>query len=150
MDIFKSGLELSSANEWIWKFDVSGEYSVKSGYEVARIWKLSMQCDYGGVSDLTDVGLIWNRLWRSRVPDRVKTVIWTLLHNSLQVFTNIRRREAPYIRVVVFSVVLKTKMLTTYLLPASGQNVFRLLWAWKTNLGILRRHGTLMTGFGIL
>lgn len=90
--IFKNGLQLRNDNEWTWKFNGSGEYSVKSSYDLARKWNLSCQLNFGEVSDPTTLNLIWNRLWRTRVLDRVKLVSWRLFHNSLPLFVNLRRR----------------------------------------------------------
>lgn len=57
MDIYKSGLLLLNDTEWRWKFIDSGCYSVKSGYELARKWKMDTRTLYGEVSD-------WNLLCR--------------------------------------------------------------------------------------
>lgn len=92
MKIFKSGLELAEANEWKWIFSSSGEYSVKSGYELTRRWKLSRHSDIGEPSNWESSANVWTRFWRSRVPDRVELVTWPLYHDSLPVFSNLSKR----------------------------------------------------------
>lgn len=93
LQIFKSGLELSLNNEWIWKFNDLGEYSVASDYEVARNCKLSQRVDYGETFDLTSVDLIWKQIWRMRVSERVKLVTWRLFHDSLPLFLDLRKHD---------------------------------------------------------
>lgn len=50
LDIFKCGLEMNDDNQWVWKASENGVYTVKSGYELARLWKLAKQGDYGETS----------------------------------------------------------------------------------------------------
>lgn len=74
LDLFKSGSTLSNGNEWRWKFTDSGIYSVKSGYEMARKWKMDTQTLCGEVSDWQHIVQIWGKFWKILVPNRVKLV----------------------------------------------------------------------------
>lgn len=127
MDIFKSGLTVSNDGEWRWKFTDSGMYSVKSGYELARKWKLALQSGYGEVSDVTKSENIWNKLWRSRVPDRVKLITWRLIYKSLPVFTNLERRGCAVTNMCIFCG-YKQENEKHLFLSVGGREVFGLPW----------------------
>lgn len=92
INVFKHGLVLINGNEWKWKHSDTAEYSIKSGYELARRWILASQHDQGEGSDWVQARQIWSRLWKIRTSDRVKLVVWRLFHNSLPVFANLRKR----------------------------------------------------------
>lgn len=59
---------------------------------MARIWNQSRQYNYGEMSDYSVNAAIWNKFWKTRIPNRVKLVTWCLLHNSLPVFSNLEKR----------------------------------------------------------
>lgn len=92
LEIFKSGLSLSNGSEWRWKFTDSGSYSVKSGYELTRQWKIANQVTGGEVSDWADITKTWSKFWKIHIPDRVKLVTWNIFHDSLPLFTNLIKK----------------------------------------------------------
>lgn len=98
LEMFKAGLELDTDNEWKWRFTASGIYSVKSGYEWNSKWKSLWQTDYGEVSDWSGTTKVMISFWRLRLPNRVKLVMWRLLHNSLPVFANLMSRGCTDIK----------------------------------------------------
>lgn len=69
--IFKNGIQFTEDNECIWKLSVSGEYSVKSRYELARKCILSYRPNIGEVSDPTSLNLKW-RLFQILVVEVIK------------------------------------------------------------------------------
>lgn len=89
--MFISGLEMADGR-WLWKHSFSGDYSVKSGYNLAYRWRMSRASGEGEGSDWELKEIIWRRLWTAKVPERMKILSWRLYHNALPVFSNLVRR----------------------------------------------------------
>lgn len=66
-------------DKWIWHFDKKGLYSVKSGYKsfvnsLIREASSSENC----------MGKIWEKLWRLKVPNKIKFFCWRALNEIIR------------------------------------------------------------------
>ena len=74
----------------LWPFCGNGEYSVKSGYKL-----LCEDEDWGAASssDRSEQALFWKRIWRLRVPNKIKLFLWRACSNALPIKENLKRRK---------------------------------------------------------
>lgn len=75
-----------------WNLTSSGEYSVKSGYDIAYNWKLSVEGCRGESSNVEDMIRAWTGFCKIRVPGIVKLMSWKLYYNGLPMACNLRAR----------------------------------------------------------
>ncbi|KAF3972073.1 hypothetical protein CMV_004399 [Castanea mollissima] len=73
-----------------WPLNIDGVYSVKSGYKQLLDMELNEQ---PSTSDLSSTKQLWNGIWKMRVPNRVKTLIWRTSTDSLPSKANLRKRK---------------------------------------------------------
>ncbi|KAK9950614.1 hypothetical protein M0R45_006095 [Rubus argutus] len=78
--ILKIPLSLRSSEDClIWHHDKSGVYEVKSGYHVTRSW-INLTSHASSSSGFEGKGgNVWQKIWRVRVPPKVRAFIWRLL-----------------------------------------------------------------------
>ena len=81
-DIATSCIQPQTKDRWIWKPEQSGQYSVKSAYDMLR------RDDMEGV----DVK-VFQDLWKLRIPPKIAVFAWRLLKERLQTKANLRRRQ---------------------------------------------------------
>ncbi|KAK9936175.1 hypothetical protein M0R45_013032 [Rubus argutus] len=67
----------------IWHYDRLGLFNVKSGYHVARLFKTMDTPTSSSSSNNSTINHLWGRIWRSRVPPKVRAFIWRLLQGIL-------------------------------------------------------------------
>ena len=74
----------------IWLHTKNGEYSVRSGYHVAK--ELSRQGSNKGESLKADSGgLVWRHLWKLHLPNKIKVFGWRACQNALPTRENLVR-----------------------------------------------------------
>lgn len=66
---------------WYWMFELKGTYSVKSGYKEIK----SMHVKW----EENDASSIWQKLWKLKIPTKVKTFLWRTLTNCLPTRVNL-------------------------------------------------------------
>ncbi|KAK6124264.1 hypothetical protein DH2020_042016 [Rehmannia glutinosa] len=71
----------------IWHYEKSGNYSVRSGYKLALQNQLS-----SGPSSSTVVSTWWRRLWKLRIPEKIKIFCWRAFHGILPCATQLIKR----------------------------------------------------------
>ncbi|KAL6175961.1 hypothetical protein ACLB2K_052599 [Fragaria x ananassa] len=64
-------------DRWIWSEDKLGKFSIKTAYHLARRRVL----DYGSVPNPSS--LLWNNIWKDKVPSKVKVCAWKAASNIL-------------------------------------------------------------------
>lgn len=74
----------------VWKFEGSGEYTVKSGYWVLTTENLQ-QSSYTS-TNVDGYTEFYKSLWVLHLPAKIKIHIWRLFHNFLPHFCNLTRR----------------------------------------------------------
>lgn len=75
----------------IWLLTKDGEYSVRSGYHVARM--ISKQNNSLGESSRTAQGnSVWKSLWKTNIPNKIKAFGWRASQNALPTKENLSRR----------------------------------------------------------
>lgn len=75
-------------NELMWHFDKRGEYSIKSGYQVAlqiKVPDLSNSSNYSSKQ--------WNSLWSLELPEKIKLFMWKASKNLLPLAENLWIRK---------------------------------------------------------
>ena len=66
----------------VWLFTKKGSYSVKSGYHVAKLLKMA-ESSSGETSVQRASTSLWLRVWKARVPNKVKLFSWRACQNIL-------------------------------------------------------------------
>ncbi|KAA3468919.1 Zinc finger CCCH domain-containing protein 7 [Gossypium australe] len=75
----------------VWKYEGSGEYTVKSGYRVLSTEHL--QNTTVTISDGVIESKFYNSLWALHIPAKIKIYIWRLSNNFLPHLCNLVRRK---------------------------------------------------------
>jgi hypothetical protein len=79
-----------------WPFDRFGTYTVKSAYYLARTEKF-FSCqgakNHGGGSDIGTQGKDWKALWAILAPEKMKIVLWSMVHDCLPTGFQLRYRQ---------------------------------------------------------
>ncbi|KAF7843911.1 uncharacterized protein G2W53_000816 [Senna tora] len=84
-NILHSPLPLcTSADSFIWKFSITGEYKVSEGYQL-----LSDTRHQNNPSQFFP----WKYLWSLSIPSKIKNFIWRILNNALPNLTNLTRHH---------------------------------------------------------
>ena len=75
-------------DEVLWHFDKKGQYSVKSGYQIAlQIKYLDTPSYYG------DAFKYWKDLWTLNIPEKIKIFLWRVARNLLPTAENLWRKK---------------------------------------------------------
>lgn len=75
----------------LWIPNKSGEYSVSSGYLVAR--QLSKESDWVECSTGVVGGPMWKTLWKLKVPNKIKVFGWRACRNVLPTRVNLAQKR---------------------------------------------------------
>ncbi|XP_019158886.1 PREDICTED: uncharacterized protein LOC109155714 [Ipomoea nil] len=78
--IFQIPVSVNFKDDWFWKGDIRGQYTVKDGY----------RCQ-GELSITPDA--VWNNIWKLRVPPKWRIFLWKALSNILPTITNLVRKR---------------------------------------------------------
>ncbi|CAM8885253.1 unnamed protein product [Rhodiola kirilowii] len=93
LGVIKSGADWDAREgKYIWRFDGSGELTVKSAYWTVRRMEDQMNTYVTEQSDCGEIKKYWRSYWRLRIPNKVKLFGWRLYHNSLPTLQNLARR----------------------------------------------------------
>lgn len=77
----------TNRDKLVWHFEEDGNYSVRSGYRLAR------SEGRGGPScSVSDEPRWWTRLWRLQIPPKVKHIVWRVWFDALPTYGNLRGR----------------------------------------------------------
>lgn len=77
----------------IWHDSLTGQYSVKSGYKLAKIMQKRKEGDEGSSErrEQEEVKL-WQSIWNLDIKRKVQHFIWRLCHNRIPVGANLMQR----------------------------------------------------------
>ncbi|KAL6176865.1 hypothetical protein ACLB2K_053497 [Fragaria x ananassa] len=73
-------------DKWIWSEDKLGKFSVKTAYHLARKRVL----DHDNVPNPSS--LLWNKIWKAKVPGKVKVCAWKAASNILPTRSRLSER----------------------------------------------------------
>lgn len=79
---------ISVGDELVWSYKMSGEYSVKSGYNFINLYKGTQ--DVGGQP--SNVSKLWHWIWGLAVPTKVRVFMWRLCNGALPTAAGLHRR----------------------------------------------------------
>lgn len=75
-----------------WLHTDKGEFSVKTGYRVAR--QLKKNEDMRGMSSQSGLkSLVWTKLWNLHIPNKIKVFGWRAFHNILPTQENLVQKH---------------------------------------------------------
>lgn len=83
--------ESGSEDVLVWKYEGSGEYSVRSGYRV-----LITECLQSNLHQSTSGAYykgFYTDLWASNIPGKIKIHVWRLFNNLVPHYGNLTRRK---------------------------------------------------------
>jgi ribonuclease HI len=81
-----------------WPFDRFGIYTVRSAYQLARtgsFFKARAAANHGGSSDLGAQEKHWKSIWAISCPNKMKIVIWRMVHDCLPTGQQLQHRHIP-------------------------------------------------------
>jgi hypothetical protein len=81
-----------------WPHAKFGQYTVKSVYNLARTEKFFSKRsanDQGDSSDLPSQEKHWKSIWSITLPEKMKIVIWRMVHDRLPTSFQLQRRNIP-------------------------------------------------------
>jgi len=73
----------------MWAFTDTGDYSVKSGYQVIQGWKTNTD---QGPSNQGYMESVWKKVWALETIPRHKVLLWRILNNALPVRDELQKR----------------------------------------------------------
>jgi hypothetical protein len=98
-DILQIPINRNGGNDFArWPFTKYGVYSVKSAYNMARTCSFLNERSKSGLGQCSSwLGeeKLWKALWRVKVPNKMKIVLWRLAHDCLPSGDQLRRRQIP-------------------------------------------------------
>ncbi|KAK8640990.1 hypothetical protein V6N13_008741 [Hibiscus sabdariffa] len=80
-----------SLNPEKWRYDGSGKYTVKSGYQLLRLAYSNPLS--GPVNSAVDYSRFYSDLWSVVLPAKVKVAMWKICNNYLPTFANLQLRK---------------------------------------------------------
>ncbi|KAL9673458.1 hypothetical protein QQ045_029716 [Rhodiola kirilowii] len=93
MSVFLKGLWWDEEmNIFRWKFSSTGNFTVKSAYEVIKYYESSCSVEKAEQSDKSGLWKFWKKLWSTNVPNKIKVFCWRFFHNGLPDAINLWRR----------------------------------------------------------
>ncbi|CAM8920955.1 unnamed protein product [Rhodiola kirilowii] len=93
LDIIRHGAEWDTRrNKCYWKYESSGNLSVRSAYMVATELNKSRLPSHGEQSDSRGTKNFWKMFWKLKVPSKWKIFGWRLYHDALPTMHNLLRR----------------------------------------------------------
>ncbi|KAL9678662.1 hypothetical protein QQ045_016510 [Rhodiola kirilowii] len=93
MDIIRYGAEWDTrSSKFYWKYDSSGNLSMRSAYMVATELDKRRLPSYGEQSDTRETKNFRKIFWKLKVPSKWKIFGWRLYHDALPTMHNLSRR----------------------------------------------------------
>ena len=77
----------------MWKFSNSGDFNVKKAYEI-----LLEEANVSANANLRPhiiLDVVWNTLWKVRLPLKICNLVWKIIHDSLPTFQALKVRGIP-------------------------------------------------------
>lgn len=81
--ILKTPISPGYKDDWYWRFHLKGVYTVKSAYKA-----LVMRPNWNNNMDISN----WTRLWKLKVPEKVKLLWWRIARGIVPVHDTLRKR----------------------------------------------------------
>ena len=83
----------SVTDSLMWKFSNSGDFKVKKAYEI-----LLEEANVSANANLRPhiiPDVVWNTLWKVRLPLKICNLVWKIIHDSLPTFQALKERGIP-------------------------------------------------------
>lgn len=95
----------------VWHHEKNGLFTVRSAYYMAN--EILLQPRGSSSVSLTPTAKLWNKLWKSRVPQKVKVCVWQLCNDHVPTRANLTRRIL-FLTLHVFYAMALMNLLSTY------------------------------------
>lgn len=77
----------------------NGQFSVSSGYKVAKLCKKKVSGEEGSSSKRENEDRkLWMGIWNMNITKKIQHFIWRVCHNRIPVNVNLRKRELRLIK----------------------------------------------------
>ncbi|KAJ1416724.1 Ribonuclease H-like superfamily [Sesbania bispinosa] len=80
-------------DKFYWPFSKDGNYTIKSGYQVARSEPPNRNLKDSPSLQIPQT--LWKTIWHLKVPQKIKFFLWRACTNALPVAANLARRNIP-------------------------------------------------------
>ncbi|XP_062005888.1 uncharacterized protein LOC133723072 [Rosa rugosa] len=82
----------SIPDKLVWHFTKNGNFTVKTGYWVARALQEKKNGSIAGCST-SRVPEVWKKVWKLHVPSKINLLLWRAFHNFLPCGQNLQQRR---------------------------------------------------------
>lgn len=82
---------VSEQDSWVWRYQQSGVYSVKTGYELAM--SQNMTSVIRGQLELPSINPLKAQIWECQAPSKLQVFMWKALSGALSVFDSLQSRD---------------------------------------------------------
>ena len=82
IQVYEEGVE----DTLIWPLTNDGEYSVRSAYRMLVSAEALLM---PSSSSLDNNGLVWKKIWKIRIPNKIRHLIWRVAKDSLPIKQNL-------------------------------------------------------------
>lgn len=83
----------SGKDSLFWPHEVDGWYSTKSGYKC--LWEVTASVRKGPTTSFVHSKECWKCIWRKKIPERVKHLIWRVKHDVVASRSNLAIKHIP-------------------------------------------------------
>nr|POE75356.1 putative ribonuclease h protein [Quercus suber] len=111
---------MDQADCLIWPRNKDGTYSVRTGYQL--LYEREMM-DKASVSDTANNKLFWKRIWKMRVPNKIKIFLWRACSEALPTRANLFKRKVVDVQ-------------TCQLCNRDNETTLHALWSYQNNLTV--------------
>lgn len=77
--------ETLNRNEWYWKEEFYGDYSVKSAHTLLQVGNNKWHA--------SDISSVWKKVWRLSIQAKIKNYPWRALSRCLPTMTSLREKK---------------------------------------------------------
>lgn len=84
---------MGAKDRLVWPYSSNGQYTVSSGYKVAKMKKQQQKEEEGPSSKRTkDEKMLWKKVWSLNIKNKIHNFIWKAFHDRLPVAMNLMGR----------------------------------------------------------
>ena len=77
----------------VWNYERTGIYSVRSAYRLLKADERQKEASAGNESGSSYADGIWNKLWKLKIPPKIRIFLWRAVNNFLPTKRELKRRH---------------------------------------------------------